>query len=107
MLSMTIPAITDNQGNSAILAKMFTTSWPGAAILAEIAATLMHHDCECDIEFRGRDSNNWSDDLANMRLEDFSENNRVEFDFHDPCTFQLLPQLVELGCEYFLAPSGR
>ena len=98
-LGVTIPAATDNQGNSAILARCFTTAWPSSAILAEIASTLIHHNAECDVSFVPRTSNQWSDDLANFRLEGFAPEKRIELDLHDPGLFELLPVLLRLGSE--------
>ena len=96
---VTIPAVTDNQGNSAILARCFTTAWPSAAILAEIAATLVRHNADCDVSFVPRGSNQWSDDLANFRLDGFVPAKRIEFDLFNTSMFELLPVLLQLGSE--------
>ena len=61
-VSVSVPAVADNKGNSFILSKCYTASWPGAAILAEIASTLLQRDAEAHVGFLPREQNQWADD---------------------------------------------
>ena len=62
---------TDNQGNEYILSKHYTNRWPGAAILMEIAATMLATESHMSIGHVPRERNIWADDLANLNAAGF------------------------------------
>ena len=52
---------TDNQGNESILTKHYTNRWPGAAILMEIAATMLVTESHMSIGHVPRERSIWAD----------------------------------------------
>ena len=75
-----LPGVTDNQGNSYIVARLFTMKHPSASILMELAAQLRARGCVLDLEWRPRDLNQDADDLTEGRFDKFSEERRVRLD---------------------------
>ena len=67
---------TDNQGNEYILTKHYTNRWPGAAILMEIAATMLATESHMSIGHVPRERNIWADDLANLIFDGFDPDKR-------------------------------
>jgi hypothetical protein len=94
-----IPGVTDNQGNSHILARLYTKRWPGAAVLMEISQDLMSADLSVDVEFAGREDNTWSDALANGCATGFDGSRRYSPDLADPSYWHVLPVALRLGAD--------
>ena len=78
--SVILPGVTDNQGNSYIVARLFTRQHPSAAILMELAAQLRSRGIALDLEWRRRDLNQDADDLTEYRFDNFSSAHRVRLD---------------------------
>ena len=62
---------TDNIGNVYVLAKHYTSRWPGAAILMEIAAIMLQTESHMSIGHVPRERNEWADALANLITDGF------------------------------------
>ena len=78
--SVVLPGVTDNQGNSYIVARLFTMQHPSAAILMELAAQFRSRGVALDLEWRRRDRNQDADDLTECRFDNFSSALRVRLD---------------------------
>ena len=98
-LGLIIPGCTDNQGNSHILAKLYSRRWPASAVLMEVAHDLQVHDVSVEVKFMPRELNTWADALANGDSSGFSAENRFSPDLADPSFWQVLPRLLSLGTE--------
>lgn len=94
---LTIPGITDNQGNSNLLARLYTKRWPGAAVLMEIAQDLVTHDLAIDVEFAPREDNTWSDALANGNAAGFDTTRRYNPDISAATYWNTLPEMLRCG----------
>ena len=98
-VSVSVPAVAD-KGNSFILAKCYTASWPGAAILAEIASTLLQRDAEARIGFLPREQNQWADDLSKGEFGGFCKDRRLVVPWRKPEYYNLLPDLLRRSADF-------
>ena len=67
---------TDNIGNVYVLAKHYTSRWPGAAILMELAAIMLQTESYMSIGHVPRERNEWADALANLITDGFDPTKR-------------------------------
>ena len=94
--SVVLPGVTDNQGNSYIVARLFTMQHPSAAILMELAAQLRERGIALDLEWRRRDRNQDADDLTECRFDKFSGEHRVRMDISS-MPWLVLYEMLEAG----------
>ena len=71
---------TDNQGNSFILSKYFSTKWPITALLIETSEQLRTRGLELSLRWIRRELNTEADDLTNNEFGKFSPGNRIPVD---------------------------
>jgi hypothetical protein len=71
-------AITDNKGNSFIVAKQMSTKYPITLLLMELTEWLRELDVALDLKWVPRDQNTEADALSNMDLKDFNEELRMQ-----------------------------
>ena len=79
---------TDNKGNSHILAKLMTTSFPLCAVLMQLTTDLSARGVELDLEWIPRDENDLADALSNGRIEGMDPKLRRRFRLADLEVFE-------------------
>ena len=77
--SCSITGSTDNRGNSYIVRKMLSTKWPIMPLLIELSEQLRAREAELHLSWIPRENNQEADDLSNLKLDEFSLENRVHF----------------------------
>ena len=78
--ALAVTGITDNLGNSFILARMMTAKFPSVVILTELAMQLRARALELRLDWVPRDQNDEADALTNQDFGAFDEARRVEVD---------------------------
>ncbi|CAE8738786.1 unnamed protein product, partial [Polarella glacialis] len=100
--------ISDNLGNTYIVAKGMTTKYPITLIL-ELSEQLRSRGMEMSVTWKRRDENQEADDLTNLALEKFSPELEVKV---DPLNLKwlVLPELMkssELLCKQIVERRAR
>jgi hypothetical protein len=72
-----VTGVTDNQGNSYIVAKLLTTKFPLAPVLMELVKQLASRGLWLHLQWAPREENTAADDLTNGRFELFDQARRV------------------------------
>jgi hypothetical protein len=93
---ISIPLLTDNQGNAYSILNSNTKKWPCSAILMELCSTAHHHNCLPGIEHIKRDRNTWADDLTNHKFSGLSASKHVNLPDPQATLWQVLPTLIHL-----------
>ena len=73
-------AITDNMGNSFVVAKQMSTKFPLTLLLMELTEWLKEKDLMLDLHWVPRDQNEEADELSNMDPKNFSEELEIKVD---------------------------
>ena len=76
-------AATDNKGNSHVVARLLTTTYPLCVCLMELALQLQSQGIDLRLEWLRRDLNQEADDLTNGVYGQFSLEKRLRFDLSD------------------------
>ena len=97
---ITLGCLTDNQGNSFLLDKLMTTSYPLGLVLIELAWQCSRRRIALRAEWVPRLQNEEADDLTNWDFTKFRPENRVEVKL-DEMRFGVLSRLLETGESYF------
>jgi len=88
--SVVMSGLTDNKGNSHILAKLMTTSFPLCAVLLQLTTDLSSRGVELDLQWVPRDDNDLADALSNGRVDGMDPSLRRRFRLGDLKTFHKL-----------------
>ena len=102
-----VTGVTDNQGNSYIIAKLLTTKYPLAPILMELVKQLSSRGVWLHLQWAPREDNTIADDLTNSRFEQFSPERRVVTAW--PAILESLLDLrryLDLGAVFFREIEG-
>ena len=75
---ITLTGTTDNRGNSHVVARLLTTTFPLSAVLMQLAHTLSRKGRALHLHWAPRDQNTAADELANMVCHRFRPDRRVE-----------------------------
>ena len=94
-----VAGITDNRGNSFVVAKMLTTKWPLAAILAELGWQLQKRGLLLRLHWRPRELNDAADRLSNGDFSGIDPAKRVEIS-KELLAGEILPELLEAGASW-------
>ena len=91
---------TDNYGNSHIVARLLTSSFPLCAFLAELAMQLQKSGTELHLHWLPRLQNKEADALTNGWLADFCMQRRMRFELQN---FEgiVLQDLLKLGLDLY------
>ena len=93
-------AITDNLGNSFIVAKQMSTKFPITLLLMEMTEWLRDLDVVLDLEWVPRDQNAEADALSNMEVKDFSEELQVQI-VPEKIPWKILTSLTETSTQLY------
>ena len=97
-----VTGITDNQGNSYIVAKGMTTKFPVAPVLMELVRQLACRQLWLGLVWAPREENTAADALTNSDFALFSLENRVPVTWEElKSSFTDLIQYVELGKSFY------
>ncbi len=77
---ITLPTLTDNQGNEAALHKLSSSSFPLSIVIMELAAQLESRNARLDLHWIPRESNVEADRLSNGDSSGFDPRHRVDVD---------------------------
>ena len=97
LVSMTCS--TDNQGNSFLLDKMFTTRCPLGVVLMELAHQMRLRRTVLRARWLPRLQNQEADDLTNEEFRHFDPRKRIPVDLKE-LGFKVMDKLFEAGDEY-------
>ena len=67
----------DNKGAGFVLAKLCTSSSPGASILRQLALLLAERDTSASVNSKSRRFNSWADALSKGNYDGFDASKRV------------------------------
>jgi hypothetical protein len=97
-----VTGITDNQGNSYIVAKGMTTKFPVAPVLMELVRQLSSRQLWLALTWAPREENTAADSLTNGDFELFELGNRISLDWAELKTeFSDLSRYVALGESFY------
>jgi hypothetical protein len=91
---------TDNQGNTYIVAKMMTTSYPLSAVLMQLTSMLGARNLWLGLDWIPRESNEEADALTNDEFSGFDDSKRIAVSWSD-LPLDVLEALLQEG-ESFL-----
>ena len=97
--------LTDNQGNSFVVAKLMTTTFPLSAVLMQMTSMLGARNLWLDLAWVAREQNVEADSLTNSDFSGFSAANRLPVIWSD-LPLDVLDSLVREGTG-FLAELDR
>ena len=89
---------TDNQGNSFVVDKLMTTTFPLFIILMELSAQLRIRNLGLDLRWIPREQNVEADAVTNEEFGEFSDCNRIEIE---------LEQLPFLVLKHLMTEAGK
>jgi hypothetical protein len=95
-------AITDNLGNSFVVAKQMTTKYPVTLLLMELTEWLKDLDMVLDLKWVPRDQNSEADSLSNMDLDSFNVLHRINIKPVD-IPWKIMHNLLKASEELYLA----
>ena len=99
--SMMGQAITDNLGNSFVVAKQMTTKYPVTLLLMELTEWLKDLDMVLDLKWVPREQNGEADALSNMDVKDFDAQLRIDIQpEHIP--WKIMNKLLKASEELYL-----
>ena len=78
-----ITGSTDNKGNSYIVKKMLSTKFPITPLVIELSEQLRSRGAELHLTWIPRGDNQEADDLSNLKFDDFTLANMVQFSMKD------------------------
>jgi len=87
---------TDNKGNSHIVARWLTTSFPLVAVLMELTAVLLEKSCMLELAWTPRLQNVLADSLTNGDFKQFNPELRMRFSFAE-YQGRILKPLLQTG----------
>ena len=93
---ITLSGLTDNKGNSHVVARLLTTKCPLCAILMEIAATLQGAGSDLELEWIPREQNLEADELSNFDARNFTPSLEVKINA-ETVKFLLLDEFLDKG----------
>ena len=93
---LVLTAFTDNQGNSYVLDKFMSTTFPLSVVLMELAVQLHGLQVDLDLQWVPREQNVQADALTNEIFEEFDEARRIPVNLEE-LDFKVLPKLMELA----------
>ena len=96
MRVQTVPTITDNRGNGALLNNMMSTKFPASAVLMELASYMRRMSLRTVVEWAPREGNKEADWLANGNAEDFDPSLRIDVSA-STLSWDILPEALEAG----------
>jgi hypothetical protein len=75
---ITMPGVTDNQGNEALIVKNMTSKFPLFLVLMELTEQLQNRRLTVDLAWTPRETNQDADDLTNGKFNKFSPSLRIK-----------------------------
>ncbi len=103
---ISLPTLTDNQGNESALRKLASSSFPLSIVIMELAAQLESRAARLDLNWIPRESNCEADRLSNGDSRGFSPANRVLLDV-SKIEWKVLNKLSVFGLEYQEATRSK
>ncbi len=103
---ITLPTLTDNQGNESALRKLASSSFPLSIVIMELAAQLESRGARLDLNWIPRESNSEADRLSNGDSSGFNPDNRVHLDVGQ-IQWKVLNKLSVFGLEYQEATRNK
>ena len=94
---LTLSGTTDNKGNSHVVARLLTTTFPLSAVLMQLAHTLASQGRVLHLHWAPRDQNTEADALANMVVHRFDQSKRV----HPAPDLTVMNTMLELGTRLY------
>ena len=74
---LTLSGTTDNKGNSHVVSRLLTTTFPLSAVLMQLSHTLFRKGRALHLQWAPRDQNTEADELANMTVHRFNPDKRL------------------------------
>ena len=88
--------LTDNAGNMHIIRKLYTSSFPTAAVLMQLTTTLARRSLWLDLAWVPREENREADELTNEEFQNFDPALRMDISLKD-LDLGVLEKLLEVS----------
>ena len=88
--------LTDNAGNTFIIRKLYTSAFPTAAVLMQLASALSKKRLWLSLDWLPQESDKEADALTNEEFDDFTPNLRINVDWKS-LPFGVMNQLLALS----------
>ena len=95
---LSVPSITDNRDNGAVLNKLMSTRFPSSAVLMELATYMKARGMRTVVEWAPRECDKEADQLANKCTDMFDPAKRMEVSSWK-LSWYILPEAWEAGRE--------
>ena len=99
-VTLSLTGGTDNQGNTAVVTKLMTTTFPLSLILMEVAACMHDKGLALRLDWLPRELNVPADDLTNWKFAKFDPLERVLLGWDNP-GWLVLSDLMDASAELF------
>ena len=94
-----VKAGTDNKGNTYLVDKLLTTSYPLCTVLMEVSAQAQAKGVSMQLGWLPRDANQPADDLTNEVFDKFSEQHQAQVWWEDR-PFSAIPDIFRDGLSF-------